>query len=116
MHVHACLSVCTGVSTPTISAVQQLSRSVIRLALLSVQSDDCLTGYTVTARAGGGPTTHYTTVASSSTLDATGLDTCRYNYSFVASAFTRGSVMSEESDPVSLVADLSGEIVTHNKL
>ena len=44
------------------------------------------------------------------TVDISGLDVCRYNYSFVGSVFNSGGVQSELSSIVSFSVDLSGRI------
>ena len=53
--------------------------------------------------------------SATSIVDVSGLDVCRYNYSFVGLVFAADGVHSDLSSPMSFSIDLSGEFTLLNK-
>ncbi len=101
-HAH---TFCLGVPTPTIDSIKQLSQSSVKLTL-SVPDDRCVGSYRVDTIADG-----WSNSTNSNVLPivyVSGLNVCRFNYTFVASITTPDLVQGAESAPMSFDADLSG--------
>ena len=98
--------ICTAI-TPNITSVEPVSQSVVRVSL-SVADSQCVNSYQVEAIPMGGSGSTNTS-SSTSTVDVSGLDVCRYNYTFVGSVFTAKGFQSELSSPESFSFDISGK-------
>ncbi len=96
----------SATTTPTLM-LSQNSQSMVGVAFV-IDDARCVTNYHVNVTQEGGPTTSVS--GSSSPVNASGLDLCRYNYSFVGYTTSMTGEVSGVSASVDLTIDLTGEL------
>ena len=96
-----------GIPTPSITVLTQVSQSTVEVNLEVSNNSPCAATFVATATQDGGSET-ISNMSSTSPVSVSGLDVCRYNYSFVGNVVTSGGVAGSMSDVNSFTADLSG--------
>ena len=108
VYLAVCTCAATDLPTPTISSVEPVSQSVVRVSL-SVADSQCVDSYQVnTTQAGVAESITGLYSMRSSSIEVTDLDVCQNSYIFQGRVITAGGLLGELSPPYDFTANLSG--------